>query len=75
MSENKNNVFLVLLPKFINNFLGLFFDMSFAGLETTNYFEGLTHAVLDQSKAQIEVKYQNNVRCDCVQRACVNYQT
>ncbi|KAF6029390.1 CYP3A4 [Bugula neritina] len=28
--------------------------MSFAGLETTNYFEGLTHAVLDQSKAQIE---------------------
>jgi len=53
---NKKNLFLALLPKFIRDFFGLFVDMSFAGLETTNYLEGLTHTVLDQSKAQIEVK-------------------
>jgi len=49
--------------------------MSFAGLETTNYLEGLTHAVLDQSKDQIEVKNYNSGRCDCVQGACGNYKT
>jgi len=48
--------FVVLLSKAIRNFLGLFVDMSFSGLETLNYLEGLAHAVLDQNKDQIEVK-------------------
>jgi len=48
--------FVVLLSKFIKDFLGLFVDMSYSGLETLNYLEELTHAVLDQNKDQIEVK-------------------
>ncbi|KAF6035233.1 CYP3A131 [Bugula neritina] len=43
-----------LLSKFIKDFLGLFVDMSYSGLETLNYLEELTHAVLDQNKDQIE---------------------
>jgi len=48
--------FVVLLSKAIRDFLGLFVDMSYSGLETLNYLEELTHAVLDQNKDQIEVK-------------------
>jgi len=43
------------LPQFIRKFLGLFFDMTFSGKETSTYLENLIATILDQTEAKPEV--------------------
>ncbi|KAF6029386.1 CYP3A4 [Bugula neritina] len=49
-----NLLIVFVLPQFIRKFLGLFFDMTFSGKETSTYLENLIATILDQTEAKPE---------------------